>query len=179
MSTKTVLSLSAHTENWWHSRARSLPGKQWRVTQETIAVLASGKYNFKQTSSLFLSFPTGIMKIMMLPSYANSFKGTAQQLFMKNTCYPSRKDLLQESTCWKSLRIKLFFYCFLLQLLRKIFSLVTLFLFLISLDSPLFLSSCSEPPLWVHWSPRLFSYSGNSVCWFTHVSHTCKEICNC
>lgn len=47
------------------------------MTQEAIAVSAGGKSNFKQTSSLFLSFPTSIMKIMMLPSYANSFKGTA------------------------------------------------------------------------------------------------------
>lgn len=108
---KPTLPLSAHTEKWWHSRARSLPGTQWRVTQEAIAVLAGGKCNFKQTSSLFLSFPTGIMKIMMLPSYANSFKGTVQQLLWKTRSILPGKIYHRSPACWKSLRM--IFYCFL------------------------------------------------------------------
>lgn len=48
------------------------------------------------------------MKIMMLPCSANSFKGTAQKLFMKARCYSFNKDLPQESTCRKSPRKKWF-----------------------------------------------------------------------
>lgn len=129
---KPTLPLSAHTEKWWHSRARSLPGKQWRVTQEAIAVLAGGKCNFKQTSSLFLSFPTGIMKIMML----------RMQIHLKvlfNNYYGKHILSFQErSTTGVPPAENPSGWFFTVSFsLRKIFSLVTLFPFLISLDSPL------------------------------------------
>lgn len=105
-----------------HGRARPLPGKQWRVTQETIAVSAVRKFDFKQSSSLLLKFPTGIMKIMMLPSSAGSFKGAAQNLFLKKSCYPFNKYLPQQSTCWKFPRTKwIFSVSFLTFFLKNIF----------------------------------------------------------